>query len=372
MRKNRLIETQRCYHLISRLAHRAFFLTEEERSRAVDLMRRAEEFSGVFVLAYAFMANHFHIYIYVPEPVELSEADILHRIKALYRRHSLSTVLAEWNRLKEEEKEESSLLCSSESYVSRFAKYKVAFVKRMWNAAEFMRTYKQHFTMSYNGRREHCGTMWEGRYIDRNHRPEQKVMWQTAAYIDVNPMNAGISESPDEYKWCSFASACNGNSKARAGYEFMYGSSGGWETIREKHLTSIREALSEMARKRAEAAELAKKRTRESDGEKIEGRVVSNKDPMLDIPRKFDIHLERGNPRVAKKILESLAGGPMRSSALREIVGIARRDHFNNYYLRPLLQMGLIELTDPEHPRSSLQCYRLRRGNCTGDCTDRV
>ena len=46
-----------CYHLISRLAHRAFFLDDEEKDRAVALMRRVEEFSGVVVLAYAFMSN---------------------------------------------------------------------------------------------------------------------------------------------------------------------------------------------------------------------------------------------------------------------------------------------------------------------------
>ncbi len=47
MRKNRVIEQNRCYHFISRLAHRAFFLDDEEKDRAVALMRRVEEFSGV-------------------------------------------------------------------------------------------------------------------------------------------------------------------------------------------------------------------------------------------------------------------------------------------------------------------------------------
>ena len=62
MRKNRVVEQNRCYHLVSRLAHRAFFLDDEEKKdRAVALMRRVEEFSGVVVLAYAFMSNHFHI-----------------------------------------------------------------------------------------------------------------------------------------------------------------------------------------------------------------------------------------------------------------------------------------------------------------------
>ena len=42
MRKNRVIEQNRCYHLISRLAHRAFFLGDEENDRAVALMRRVE------------------------------------------------------------------------------------------------------------------------------------------------------------------------------------------------------------------------------------------------------------------------------------------------------------------------------------------
>ena len=42
MRKNRVIEQNRYYHLVSRLAHRAFFLDDEEKDRAVALMRRVD------------------------------------------------------------------------------------------------------------------------------------------------------------------------------------------------------------------------------------------------------------------------------------------------------------------------------------------
>jgi hypothetical protein len=42
MRKNRVIEQKRSCHLVSRLAHRAFFLGDEEKGRAVALMRRVE------------------------------------------------------------------------------------------------------------------------------------------------------------------------------------------------------------------------------------------------------------------------------------------------------------------------------------------
>ena len=42
MRKNRGIEQNKCYHLVSRLTHRALFLDDEEKDRAVALMRRIE------------------------------------------------------------------------------------------------------------------------------------------------------------------------------------------------------------------------------------------------------------------------------------------------------------------------------------------
>ena len=85
MRKTRFIENCRCYHLISRLEHQVFFLDDNEKTRAVELLRRVEEFSGVMVLAYAIMSNHFHIFIYVPEPEDIGDEEILRRINALYR-----------------------------------------------------------------------------------------------------------------------------------------------------------------------------------------------------------------------------------------------------------------------------------------------
>ena len=94
MRKTRVIEHCRCYHLVSRLAHQAFFLDDDEKTRAVELLRRVEEFCGVMVLAYAIMSNHFHIFIYVPGPEEIDDDEILRRINVLYRGASLSQVLS--------------------------------------------------------------------------------------------------------------------------------------------------------------------------------------------------------------------------------------------------------------------------------------
>ena len=42
MRKKRVVEQNRCYHLVSLLAHRAFFLDDEEKDHVVALIRRVE------------------------------------------------------------------------------------------------------------------------------------------------------------------------------------------------------------------------------------------------------------------------------------------------------------------------------------------
>ena len=196
MRKARVIENCRCYHLISRLAHRAFFLDDEEKTRAVELLRRVEEFSGVIVLAYAIMSNHFHIFIYVPEPEDIGDEEILRRINALYREASLAQVLGEWTRLKDEEAKILEHARPTGKYVSRFGEYRRSFLRRMWNSSEFMRTYKQHFTMSFNARSDHHGTMWESCYRVRvKDLAECGMMLAESGYVDANPVNAGI-ETP--------------------------------------------------------------------------------------------------------------------------------------------------------------------------------
>ena len=60
----------------------------------------------------------------------------------------------------------------------------------------------------------------------------------------------------------------------------------------------------------------------------------------------------------AERILELLVDGPMSPSALREAVGIRSPIHFSRYYLRPLMEKGMIERTDPDSPKSPRQEYR--------------
>src|SRR5271157_4518130 len=92
-------EGQSFYHCVSRVVDRQFIFQttghgNPEAERFVLLMRRLEAFSGVRVLTYSLMSNHFHLLCEVPQAQELSEAELLERIQAGYgpaRRQALGS-----------------------------------------------------------------------------------------------------------------------------------------------------------------------------------------------------------------------------------------------------------------------------------------
>ena len=122
MRKLRNFSTDRCYHLISRVANKAFYFTEEERGRFVERMRRVAYFTCVEVLAYCVMSNHFHILVYVPECRELNEEEILSHIRTLYTGARLVEILKEWNNIVA-----LDLKSRKKEFLNRFT-------RRMWNS----------------------------------------------------------------------------------------------------------------------------------------------------------------------------------------------------------------------------------------------
>ncbi|MGN0889884.1 MAG: transposase [Kiritimatiellia bacterium] len=82
MRALRSFKPDRWYHLISRIANRAFYLTAEERTRFVERLWRVAKFSGIEVPAYCLMSNHFHLLVHLPEAPELSDGELFDRIAA--------------------------------------------------------------------------------------------------------------------------------------------------------------------------------------------------------------------------------------------------------------------------------------------------
>jgi len=342
MRKCRTNLPNRCYHLISRVAHRAFFLDADERTRLAELIRRAAAFSGVKLLAYSVMSNHFHVFVYIGRPEALSDAEIVRRISALCTDVRFEQVMKKWNELAK----------SPDS--PEFRRYRRSFLRRMWNAGEFMKTLKQHYTMSYNGRRNHHGTMWESRYRVRVKDPgEVGTMLAESGYVDANPVNAGIVDWPDRYEWCSFAAACAGDKAARAGYDFVYGDKGrGWAELKELHEITIRQMLKEREWRDSEDLELVRANRRPDR----RGKTYA---AGLDTPGYIPQAVAKGDNVRAVRLMQLLQWELKSPAYLRTTLGIASREYFTKAYLRPLTEAGLIMRSDPEHPNSPRQKHAL-------------
>ena len=51
--------------------------------------------------------------------------------------------------------------------------------------------------------------------------------------------------------------------------------------------------------------------------------------------------------------------GEMKRSEIQQALGLKHEDHFRDAYLSPALALGVVEMTQPDKPRSSKQRYRL-------------
>ena len=322
MRKKRQFKAGRCYHLVSRIAHRAFFFDEEEKNRFVELLMRVEYFSGVRLVGWCVMSNHIHVYVFLEEGHEVGEEELLAKINRLYRGTRLDEVLKEWKTLRESSDGTIAGSCDFEAF-------KQSFVDRMFHPSEFMKTLKHHYTSSYNGRRNHSGTMWEGRFHHRESKRASVEMSAVAAYIDCNPCEGGICKWPTEYKWCGWTAATEGDEHCRAMYRFIYGATvedeNDWSAIVKRHEEATH------------AAGVA----------------------PIDAPKKWTVLLERGSNAVAAKLLTLLEGGEKSAAEIAEALEIKSRPFLTNRYLVPLMAKGLIRQTLPDKPKSRFQRYAL-------------
>ncbi len=205
------------YHCISRVVDRRFVLGREEKERFRTLMRMQENFTGCRVVSYCLMDNHFHILLEVPPmAVEgLSDQVLLRRLSALYGEAFVAGVAAE---LEEARQQVNDGRGEEAVLVSRIHQ---RFSYRMQNLGEFMKGLLQRYTQWHNRTHSRTGRLWEDRF--KSVIVEDGVAAKTmAAYIDLNPVRAGMVKDPAEYRWSSYGEAIGGGAKgngkkARAG-----------------------------------------------------------------------------------------------------------------------------------------------------------
>ena len=165
-------------------------------------MRMQENFTGCRVLSYCVMSNHFHILLEVPPVPEggISDELLLKRLAGLYSEAFVDGVAKELEGAREEGDE---LLV---------AEIHARFTYRMHDLSEFMKTLLQRFTRWFNREHNRRGTLWEERY--KSVIVESGVAARTiSAYIDLNPVRAGMVSDPADYRWSSYGEAVGGGKK---------------------------------------------------------------------------------------------------------------------------------------------------------------
>jgi REP element-mobilizing transposase RayT len=202
------------YHCIARVVDKRFAFGPEDKEQFRMYMRMMENFSGCRVLAYCVMCNHFHLLLEVtPRPkAPLTDEQLLKRLGGLYSKAFVAEVakeLAEARRVVAEGR-----AVNGEAYVQRIHE---RFTYRMHDLSEFMKTLLQRFTRWHNKRTKRCGNLWEETF--KSVIVEDGLAARTmAAYIDLNPVRAGMVKDPAEYRWSSYGEAmgATGRSGARA------------------------------------------------------------------------------------------------------------------------------------------------------------
>jgi REP element-mobilizing transposase RayT len=202
---------------MSRVVDRQMVFGNVEKEKFRKLMRQSETFSGVRIITYAILDNHFHILLEVPEPKSISDQELIKRLHALYPADQVARI-AGWIKAARDTGEHKN----AETIRSRYT-------CRMYDVSEFVKTLKQRYTQWHNRRHQRKGTLWEERFKSVLLEPtrarkgqSENALLTIAAYIDLNAVRAGIVKDPKDYRFCGHGEANGGSKEARAGIAALF------------------------------------------------------------------------------------------------------------------------------------------------------
>jgi hypothetical protein len=162
------------------------------------------------------MSNHIHLLLEVPPLAAggLSDGELLRRLRCIYNEAAVAVVAKE---LAEVRQKVTAGLANESLARELHERYSY----RMHDLSEYMKGLLQRFTQWYNRKHGRSGGLWEDAF--KSVLVEDGVASRTmAAYIDLNPVRAGMVTDPAEYRWSSYGEALGGGpkgngKKARAG-----------------------------------------------------------------------------------------------------------------------------------------------------------
>ena len=161
------------YHVMSRTALDGFPFGDIEKDELLATIKRFTSIYFVEILGFALLDNHFHIVCRVFPDKYFSDEDIKQRFEAFYGKDKF------------------------------FPSEDISYYREKWSSlSEFVRDIKQNFSRYYNKMHGRRGTLWGERFksviVEEGH-----TLINLLAYVELNPLRAGIVERPEEYRWCS-------------------------------------------------------------------------------------------------------------------------------------------------------------------------
>ena len=211
MRHPRLLrrDSVAIYHCVSRIVDKQFLFGEVEKRYFYQWMRRLEAFAGVQVVTYCLMSNHFHLLVRVPRKesqAPLDEGRLRELLPLLYHGRQLLEIRQELDRAS------AAAESGDDSWLRAML---TRFERRRHDLSSFLKDLKQRFTQWYNGRQQRTGTLWESRFKSVLVQDGEAALLTMAAYIDLNPVRAGVCPAPEDYRWCGYAEAVGGRGEGR-------------------------------------------------------------------------------------------------------------------------------------------------------------
>ena len=179
------------YHLMSRTNNKVFLFHDAHmRDLLVAALQRAATFSGVELLSYTIMFNHFHVVVCVDRTAgSVPEAELVRRVGVLKGSDAARNLAAHWSRLRK-----AGDFDRLEEEVSKLR-------RRMNDISAFMKTFKEMANILFKKENRYCGSIWSGRF--------KSTLIEDGAYLNTcmryayyNPIRAGIVTHAADYRWC--------------------------------------------------------------------------------------------------------------------------------------------------------------------------
>ncbi|CAA6690339.1 MULTISPECIES: transposase [unclassified Lentimonas] len=195
------------YHCMTRVVNGERLFKDREKEMLRKMIWQVADFCGVQVLTYCVLSNHFHVLLRVPDRQKVDDKELMRRYQVLYpkpTKYQADSVKVLTSKLEADSEDAQQL--------------RAKLLARMGDVSEYMKALKQRFSVWFNRNHQRYGTLWADRFKSVLVEGQGNPLQTMAAYIDLNPVRAGIVKDPKDYRFCGYAEAvAHSTSSGQAG-----------------------------------------------------------------------------------------------------------------------------------------------------------